>query len=129
MMTVTILHSGPFNRPAPVDKAVIKHLVSPLSAGVPVFYRGSTEVRITPWRKMFNSFGFITFMVFFFAFLSTMVFPSTEADRKWAVTHTPGQSHGTVSFEPLKTDRVSQQDETIRLERAVRGPVGNIYQP
>ena len=71
---------------------------------------------------MFNSFGFITIVVFVFAFLSTMAFPSTDAGRKRAVAHTLAQYH-----RPLRS--VDVHGIPVNPEIAGRSGVARTHPP
>ena len=72
--------------------------------------------------RWFNSFGFITIMVFSFAFLTTLVFPTSEEKGNLASVHTLVQADGSQSlarFMPITASHYGESDSPVF---AVRGP-------
>jgi hypothetical protein len=78
-------------------------------------------VRNTPWMKWFNSFGFITIVVFSFAFLTTMEFSAFEGKGERARAYTRVQPGGGQSFNRFTTITASQYGESSDSVYAVRG--------
>jgi hypothetical protein len=69
---------------------------------------------------MFNSFGFITIMVFVFALLTTIVFPPTDADQKLAAARAMARVRAIAPAESPKTVKVSKYDDAGGLVRSAR---------
>jgi hypothetical protein len=79
-------------------------------------------VRNIPWARWFNSFGFITIMVFFFAFLTTLVFPASEGKGNLSSVHALVQADGGLSTRRFKTITDLRHGESGDTIYAVRGP-------
>lgn len=86
-------------------------------------------MRNSAWVKLCNSFGFITFVVFTFAFLTTVPFIAMEGDGKWARGQSPAQPRAGLSSERFETTTVPKDGESIGHIRAIRGhrPVDIAY--
>jgi hypothetical protein len=65
-------------------------------------------VRNSPWLGWFNSFGFITILVFSFAFLTTMEFPTAKEKEKFSRPYTLVKSDGGHSPERFSTVTASR---------------------
>jgi hypothetical protein len=72
--------------------------------------------------RWFNSFGFLTIMVFFFAVLTTLVFPASEGKGNLARVHTLVQADGGQSQGRYMTITASRHGEPGSHVYAVRGP-------
>ena len=79
-------------------------------------------MRFTPWARWFNSFWFITIVVFVFAFLTTMVSPEFEGNGKFARAHTLGQTAGGQPPGRFRMITASRYGESIDPDYGVRRP-------
>jgi hypothetical protein len=75
-----------------------------------------------PWVRWFNSFGFITILVFSFVVLTTLVFPASEGKGNISRVHTLVQADGGLSPGRFKTITVLRQGESSGKVYTVRGP-------
>jgi len=87
----------PWNHPCPADRTSITRLACWWCQGIQGFIEGWTTVRNLPWMRWFNSFGFITIMVFSFALLTTLIIPASEGNGNLARVHTLVQADGSQS--------------------------------
>jgi hypothetical protein len=79
-------------------------------------------VRNIPWVRWFNSFGFLTIIVFSFAVLTMLVFPSSEGNVNLSRMHALVQADSGQSPERFKTITTSRFRESTGTVYAVHGP-------
>lgn len=78
-------------------------------------------MRTTPWIKCFNSFGFITIMVFSFAVLSTMAFSASEGWQGQTQAYTLAPPHDAQYGERSRMIKASRYGESSHSVTANRG--------
>ena len=84
-------------------------------------------MRNSAWVRWFNSFGFITVVVFSFAFLTTMEFPPANGKGRLPKPYIQTHSDGSQSPDRLKTITASRYGEAGDSDYTVRGYGSQVY--
>ena len=79
-------------------------------------------MRNIPWVRWFNSFGFLTIMVFSFVVLTMLVFPASKGNANLSGMHALVQADGGQSPWRFKTITASQFRESSGTVYGVHGP-------
>jgi len=84
-------------------------------------------MRNSSWIKWFNSFGFITVVVFSFAFLTTMEFPSGEGSGRLPMPYVLAKSESGQTLDRFRALTDSRHDAAGNPFYIVQAPRSQTY--